>query len=161
LVGEDGQPVPPGEIGELQISGPAVAAGYAGGEPFPVGQFGYCTGDYCRRDTADFFYFEGWAGGIIKSAGLKISPQEIETVLRTHEKVAEVVLVAVEDEVRGSVYRAFVEPVAGGELRVGELRAFLAKRLPPAKIPAELCVLREIPRTPAGKPDLAALRAWR
>ena len=88
VVGDDGQPCNPGEVGELVVEGPHVMAGYWGDEAGPrqrpteiEGGRRLRTSDLFRMDADGFLYFVSRKDDIIKTRGEKVSPQEVERVL--------------------------------------------------------------------------------
>jgi 2-aminobenzoate-CoA ligase len=88
---------------------------------------------------------------IIKSSGYRIGPEEIEVALATHPAVADVGVIGVPDEVRGQIAKAFVVPKPGQSLSSEELIAFCKGKIATYKLPREIVIVSELPRTPTGK----------
>ena len=164
LVGDQGEVVPEGSVGEIQVRGPAV------------------FGEYWRRpeETAAAFTLDGWfrtgdvalvEGGsyrilgrtsvdIVKSGGEKVSALEVEEVLREHPDVRDCAVVGVADARWGERVSAALVLVPGAEPPTLEgLRDWARERLAPWKIPAAILVLEELPRNAMGKVTKPAVRA--
>ena len=113
---ETGEPVAPGEVGELWMRGPGMMLGYYGkpeanAESFREGWFR--TGDLVRQDAQGFFYIVGRAKDMIRRSAENIAAREVEAVLRTHPDVREAVVVPVPDEYRGEEVKAYVQLMPG------------------------------------------------
>ncbi|HLX10497.1 MAG TPA: amino acid adenylation domain-containing protein, partial [Thermoanaerobaculia bacterium] len=175
------QPVPIGVAGELCIGGPGLARGYLddpertaasfvpdpfGGEP---GGRLYRSGDRVRRLADGDLIFLGRADRQVKVRGYRVEPAEVEATLTSHPAVAEAAVLSVPDgEGAGQRLLAYVTAAAGatGEAHgaaadalAGELRAYLARRLPGYLQPAACIVLASLPRTKGGKVDRRGLAA--
>jgi long-chain acyl-CoA synthetase len=150
---DSGAPVGPGEEGELVVSGPAVARGYAdtteaNRESFRDGR--YFTGDLGRVDDEGRVFITGRKKLFIEVRGHKVDPIEVEDVLVTHPNVREAVVVGVESEVAGEeIVKAAVVPLNGCEER--ELIGFCQQRLANFKVPQIVEFREEIPKSPLGK----------
>ena len=119
------------------------------------------TGDRVRADDDGFLYFEGRADDVIVSAGYRIGPFEVESVLAAHPAVADAAAVAAPDEERGSVVRAVVvlrDGHAPSEALARELQDHVKAETAPYKYPRIVDFAAELPRTPSGKLRRAALR---
>ena len=88
---------------------------------------------------------------IIKSSGYRIGPEEIEVTLAAHPAVSEVGVIGVPDEVRGQIAKAFVVLKADQTLSPEELLAFCKGKIATYKLPREIVIVGELPRTPTGK----------
>jgi acyl-CoA synthetase (AMP-forming)/AMP-acid ligase II len=151
IVDQAGTPLPAGRAGEVVIRGPGVMSGYvsnpaATAEAFFGGWFR--TGDRgVLRDG--YLYLEGRIKEMIIRGGENIAPAEIEQVLASHPAVRDAVCFGVPDAKYGELVgaavtlRADVEPRDLIEHCRGQLAAF--------KVPAQIDMLEEIPRTPTGK----------
>jgi amino acid adenylation domain-containing protein len=161
------RPVPPGETGEILVSGPCVAQGYLGdaaltAERFLSISFGegpertYRTGDYGRMRPDGVIEFLGRADSQIKIAGQRIEPAEIENVLAAHPGVLQAAVCArsARSRVRLS---AFVVPRRGAALAEADLISYLSARLPRAMVPAEVFITDSVPRSASGKVDVSRL----
>ena len=154
----DGRVLEGGEIGELELRGPHLMAGYyRDPDASAVIRDGWlATGDLARRDADGAYWIVGRRKEMYISGGENVYPAEVEDALCDHPAVAEAVVVGVPDPVWGEVGFAFVAlREAGGAPALDE---FLAGRLARYKLPRGYELLPELPRTGAGKLDRAALR---
>jgi acyl-CoA synthetase (AMP-forming)/AMP-acid ligase II len=91
---------------------------------------------------------------------MKVLPEEVAEVLRTHPKVGDAALIGLADARLGMVPAAAIEPRLAGEApSPEELDAFLRERLPGYKIPVRFAIVPEIPRTQSMKPRREGLKA--
>ncbi len=152
IVGEDGLTLSSGQVGEVLLRGPNIMQGYFADPELTAKTLvdGWLrTGDLGRLDEDGYLYLEGRKKDIIKCAGERISPVEIEEVLIKHPGVAEVAVIGNPDPMLGEIVHAFVVPL--GSLKEGELRAFCAKNLSHHKIPRRYTIIEELPKTATGK----------
>ncbi|QFG22471.1 class I adenylate-forming enzyme family protein [Actinomadura sp. WMMB 499] len=152
--GEGGGPLPRGEIGELAIAGPQVAAGYwrnpeQTDASFPDGTL--LTGDVGFMDEDGWVYLVDRKKDMIVAAGYKIWPREVEDVLYEHPAVREAAVVGVPDPYRGETVRAHVSLRAGAAATGDELREHCRARLAVYKAPAEVLIEDELPKSVSGK----------
>jgi acetyl-CoA synthetase len=114
----------------------------------------YLTGDLAMRDSEDYYWFVGRADDVIKSAGHRIGPFEVESALMEHPAVAEVGVIGIPDPAAGEVVKAFVALKGGFEpsdaLRK-ELLGHARKRLGPAVAPKDIAFRQNLPKTRSGK----------
>jgi acyl-coenzyme A synthetase/AMP-(fatty) acid ligase len=163
--GSMGRPLPgialevvDGELVLEPATDPTFFLRYLGEEP-PAGP--WHTGDRVHADDDGFLYFEGRADDVIVSAGYRIGPFEVESVLADHPAVAEAAVVAAPDEERGSVVRAVVvlrEDNAPSQQLARELQEHVKAETAPYKYPRIVEFAAELPRTPSGKVRRAELR---
>jgi fatty-acyl-CoA synthase len=162
IVDPIGEVLPPGEVGEIQISGPnvikqywnrsdATRDSYADGIWFRSGDMGY-------RDTEGFLYVSDRLKDMIISGGENVYPAEIEAVIVELPQVASVAVIGVPDEKWGEVPRAIVTLREGAELTDDDVRSHLDGRLARYKIPKSVVFVEEMPRTASGKIRKAELR---
>ncbi|STQ65871.1 Dimodular nonribosomal peptide synthase [Gordonia bronchialis] len=160
-------PVPAGVPGELYVSGPALSRGYLDrpgltGSRFVAGVFGhegdrmYRTGDVVRWWPDDeggaHIEYEGREDDQIKVRGLRIEPGEIEAALVENASVDAAAVIAVGAGMTSSL-AAYVVVDPDHCVEVGELRIWLASRLPAHLVPETITVLDALPLTPVGKLD--------
>jgi len=109
------------------------------------------AGDYVLVDKDGYFWFVSREDDIIKSSGYRIGPEEIEVTLATHPAVADVGVIGVPDEVRGQIAKAFVVLKPEQTLSSEDLIAFCKGKIATYKLPREIVIVNELPRTPTGK----------
>jgi fatty-acyl-CoA synthase len=160
IVDELGQPVGPGEVGELCLSGPHVCAGYwndAEATSAVLRDGWFHTGDLARADDDGFFYVAGRKKDMFISGGENVYPAEIENALLGHPGVAEVAVVGVPDPRWGEVGLAVIVGRAGLELEA--LQAHCHAHLARFKVPKRFELVDALPRNASGKVLKAAVRA--
>src|SRR5206468_3391285 len=139
IVDPDGQPVRPGEVGELEVRGANVTPGYWRAPEATAAAFhdGWLrTGDMVREGAEPRrLCFAGRAKDVVVSGGNTIYPPEIERALLEHPAVARAVVLGVPDERMGEVVVAAVEPHAGAVVDEGALLAWIGERVAPYQRP--------------------------
>ena len=156
------RPLPAGAEGELWLRGDCVTPGYYrrpadNAAAFAPGGW-FRTGDLARIDADRFLWITGRKKDLIISAGEKISPNEVESVLHQHPAVFEAAVIGVPDETRGEVAKAFITLREGAKADAAELAAFCRERLARYKVPALFEFHSELPHSPTGKVLKLALR---
>lgn len=171
VMADDGQVAAPGEEGELVHCGPLVAQGYWRDEarmterfrPAPdisaYGGMAVWSGDRVRREEDGLLYFVGRRDAMIKSAGNRISPQEVEEAALASGLVAEALAMGVADERLGQAVHLVVRPKGEPEEAMRRLPAALARELPNFMRPQAIHWRAAMPLNPNGKIDRAALEA--
>jgi acetyl-CoA synthetase len=121
----------------------------------------YHTGDLASIDADGYVYFIGRADDIIKSAGYRIGPFEVESVIQQHGAVLECAVTGVPDELRGQAIKASIilrtEYAPTDELKK-EIRAFVKANAASYKIPRIIEFVEELPRTISGKVKRTEIR---
>jgi 2,3-dihydroxybenzoate-AMP ligase len=164
IVDDDGRPVPPGEIGELQCRGPYTIRGYYRAPEHNAAAFTedgfYRTGDMVRLHPSGNIVVEGRKKDLINRGGEKISAEEVENLILAHPAVLNVAVVAMPDPVLGERPCAFVVPRPGATLTLGELQRYLLedRRIAKFKVPERLELRDRFPMTAVGKISKKALR---
>lgn len=152
---ETHQPVPVGERGELIIRGPQVMKGYWNREQdtrevlSPDGWL--FTGDIATMGEDGYFTIVDRQKDVIITGGENVYPREIEEVLYTHPKIAEVAVAAVDHPVGGQVAKAYIVIKEGEELNRREVIQFCNDKLAKFKIPRLVEFRESLPKSPAGK----------
>ena len=132
------------------------------------GRSWYLTGDRATRDDDDYFWFIGRADDVINSAGYRIGPFEIESVLKMHPAVVESAVVASPDPERVEVVMAFVvlkpeyerAEAKDKEILAGDIQNFCKQNIAPYNYPRriEFVTTTALPRTISGKIMRSELR---
>lgn len=157
LLGEDGQPVAPGEVGEIAVQGTPgrnIMLGYYENPQATAAalQDGVLrTGDKAYADERGFLYFFDRKKDVIKRAGENISAMEVESVLIEHPAVAEVAVVGVPDAIRDEAVAAMIVPAEGTSPDAQELVKFCRERLAKFKVPTIIEFAEQLPKTSIGK----------
>lgn len=153
---KDGKVVPAGEVGELQIQGGHVMAGYWNrpeATAAVLDKTGWLsTGDLAFADSDGYYTICGRQKEMFISGGENVFPSEIEEVLLGHPYIAEVAVVGVSDEKWGEVGRAHLVVREGAPPNLGgSLKDYCRERLAGYKIPKEFRLESELPKSAAGK----------
>lgn len=161
---QTGEPVAPGEVGELVARGPGVTSGYYRKPEETAAAFDedgwFHSGDLGRLDADGYLSLVGRSKDLYRCGGEQVVPLEVENLLATHPAVAQAFVVPLPHERMGEVGVAWVvlsmEPadVADREQIACELQEFCRDRLARFKVPAHVLTLRpdEVPLTPSGRP---------
>jgi fatty-acyl-CoA synthase len=154
LVGDAGSVLPSDgvAVGEVEVRGPWVTGSYykdADPEKFRDGWLR--TGDVGTIDALGYVTLTDRAKDVIKSGGEWISSMELENVLMGHPGVSEAAVIGVPDDRWGERPLAAVVLTAEGAATAGELRAFLAERVPHWQLPERWSFITEVPKTSVGK----------
>lgn len=159
-VDEDHQPLPPGRIGRIRYRGPAVAEGFwndpeASQEAFRDGW--WYPGDLGMQDASGYLYLKGRAKDMIIRGGINIYPGEVEAALQSHPAVADSAVVGWPSREFNEEVAAFV--ILKGAATPEELRELCRSSMAPYKVPREVFVVNEFPRSALGKVIKAELTA--
>jgi long-chain acyl-CoA synthetase len=154
LVDDKGQEVPPGEVGEIAISGPNVMKGYwqrpeATADAVREGWFH--TGDLARVDDEGYFYIVDRKKELIIRGGYNVYPREIEEVLYEHPAVAEAAVIGLPHPSLGEEVAAAVALKPGAEASADELRAYVKSQVAAYKYPRHVWLVDELPKGATGK----------
>jgi fatty-acyl-CoA synthase len=157
-----GQIVPPGTVGELCTRGYLVMTGYfenpvATAAAIDVDGWLH-TGDLGSMDARGYCCFAGRLKDMIIRGGENIYPREIEQLLFSHPKVADVAVVGLPDPKWGEQVAAFVRPALGQQPTAEELFAYCRQHLAPHKTPRYWEFVASFPLTPSGKVQKFVLR---
>jgi len=161
--------VPFGVAGELYLGGAQLARGYLGrapetvqrfvADPFVAGERMYRTGDVVRRQPDGSLQYVGRADTQVKIRGHRVEPGEIAVALESHPRVRQARVVVRERHGVPRLTGYVVSDSPVGSPSVSELRRMLVARLPRYMVPQRIVVVDDIPLTPNGKLDEAALAA--
>ncbi|MBP2330597.1 fatty-acyl-CoA synthase [Kibdelosporangium banguiense] len=165
LLDPDGNPVKPGEPGEICVAGPLLAAGYWNlpditAETFRDGWLH--TGDVAREDEDGFWFIVDRIKDMIVTGGFNVFPREVEDVVAEHPAVAQVGVIGTPDEKWGEAVTAIVvlrETPESIEGLTEEIKSSVRDRKGSVHVPKNIIVADSLPVTALGKPDKKALRA--
>jgi 2-aminobenzoate-CoA ligase len=163
VLGDDGQPLPPGQVGRLAVQGPTGCRYLDDPRQAASVQQGWnLTGDAYVQDADGYFHYCSRTDDMIVSAGYNIAAPEVEEALLQHPAVAECAVIGVPDEERGQIVKAFVVLKPGqvaDAAQVGALQDFVKQTVAPYKYPRAVEFVPALPRTETGKLQRFRLRA--
>jgi len=154
IVGEDGHRLPPGERGEILVSGPSVMSGYLNAPDLNRSAFVdgcFRTGDIGSLDEEGFLTLHGRQKELINRGSEKIAPLEIDQALMRHPEVAQAAAYAVPHPRLGEDVAAAVVLHPGARVTPIELREFLSAQLATFKIPRRIAIVDQLPKGITGK----------
>ncbi len=155
VLGPDGQPLPPGQVGRLAVKGPTGCKYLDDERQANYVQNGWnLTGDAYLVDADGQFVYQARTDDMIISGGYNIAGPEVEGALLLHPAVAECGVVGVADEARGMLVKAFVvlKPGFDGDAAMARaLQDFVKQTIAPYKYPREIEFRGSLPRTETGK----------
>lgn len=173
ILDENSKPVKPGEIGELVHRGVFVAQGYWNAPDLtavryrrnpmqppeiPIPEMVVFSGDRVRIDEQGFLYFVGRNDEMIKAAGNRISPTEVEEVLYATGWVQSAAAFGIPHEIYGQAVLLAVSPVEGKVLSVEEVLAHCKKAMPAYMVPQKVEIWPDFPRNVNGKLDRSLIK---
>jgi fatty-acyl-CoA synthase len=165
VVRSDGSACDVDEPGELWLRGPIVCGGYFRNPEATAAALTedgwFRTGDVLSVDADGFFTVRGRIKEMFISGGENVYPAEIEAAIHGHPGVAHAAVVGIPHPKWGEVGHAWVEPRPGSALEPDDVRRFLDGKLARFKLPKEVTVLHQLPRTASGKIDKVALKQGR
>lgn len=155
VIDERGNSLPPGEQGELCIRGTCVTNGYlkkpaATKEAFDSEGW-FHSGDIAYMDDAGFAYIVDRKKDMINVGGEKVFPSEVEDMMLEHQKIKDLVVVGIPDDLKGEVPKAFIELKDGETASEQEIKKYCKEKMAPYKVPVSVVFLDEIPRSASGK----------
>jgi len=171
VIDDQGKELPPGELGEIAINrsfngqaDPVFFLEYwsnaqATKDKF-IGDWG-CTGDQGKTDADGYFWYQGRSDDVIKSAGYRIGPAEIESCLVKHRAVANAAVIGKPDETRGAIVKAFIVLQPGeapSQALIEDIQGHVRGRLAPYEYPREIEFIDALPMTTTGKVQRKELR---
>ncbi len=163
IADEHGAMVPRGTIGEVEVFGPNVFTGYHGLPDETAAAFTadgwYRSGDLGYLDPDGYLFIADRLKDMIISGGENIYPAEVENLISDLPGVTGVAVIGVPDEQWGEVPWAVLTVTPGTTISTEEVRAHLDGRLARFKLPKNVVIVDELPRTASGKVRKAELRA--
>jgi long-chain acyl-CoA synthetase len=158
---ETGETAGPGAYGEIVMRGPNIMLGYLHNPEATADTIrdGWLhSGDIGYMDEDGYFFIVDRTKDMIIRGGENIYPREIEEVIYEHSAVLECAVIGIPDEVRGEEILAVVVAREGETIDADELGAFIAERLAKYKLPKQVVLRDELPKTPTGKISKGPLR---
>jgi acetyl-CoA synthetase len=167
VIDDQGNVLPPGELGEIAIdrrNDPVFFLEYwknaqATRDKF-IGDWG-TTGDQGKMDADGYFWYQGRSDDVIKSAGYRIGPAEIESCLVKHRAVMNAAVIGKPDETRGAIVKAFIVLQPGespSPALIEDIQSHVRGRLAPYEYPREIEFIDALPMTTTGKVQRKELR---
>ena len=158
-----GAVLPPGSVGEIEIAGPNVFRGYHGLPEATAAAFTadgwFRSGDLGYLDTDGYLFISGRIKDLIISGGENIYPAEVELLLADIDGVTGAAVIGVPDDRWGEVPWAIVTVRDGASVDTDSVRRHLDGKLARYKLPRNIVVVDELPRTASGKVRKADLRS--
>ena len=162
IVDEDGNPLPPGQVGRLAVRGPTGCRYLADDRQANYVSHGWnLTGDAYRMDEDGYFRYQARTDDMIVSSGYNIAGPEVEAALLEHPAVKDCAVVGVPDPQRGQLVKAFVilrDDVTPGDETIKALQDFVKQTIAPFKYPRAIAFVDTLPRTETGKVQRFKLR---
>lgn len=154
LVNQEAKDAVRSEVGELIFKGPNATKGYwelpdQTAESIRDGWV--YTGDLARQDEEGYFYIVGRKKDLIIVGGYNVYPREVEEVLYTHLAVYEAAVIGIPDEVKGEIPKAFITLKPGQQATEKEIIEFCKQNLAPYKVPRQVEIRSELPKSSTGK----------
>jgi fatty-acyl-CoA synthase len=152
ILDADGRELPTGESGRIFVGNSLQIEGYTGGGGKEMVDGLMSSGDVGRFDAEGRLYVEGRDDEMIVSGGENVFPKEVEDCIATHERVAEVAAIGVDDDDFGKRLKAFVVRVPDAEpVTEDEIKDLVKANLARYKVPRQIVFLDELPRNATGK----------
>ncbi|MBK1643615.1 hypothetical protein CKO25_02865 [Thiocapsa imhoffii] len=161
VLNEHGDPVAPGEIGEIVARGENISPGYLDAPDETERKFAggaLLTGDLARVDEDGFIYIVDRQADFIKCFGHRVSSQEVEAVALELKDIVAAAAVGVPDPVRGEAIYLFITVRGGAELNAEAVIHYCKRRLPAHAVPRDVEILKQMPLSESGKVLKSALR---
>ena len=169
VVNDQGKEVPPNTLGHLVVRAPwpSMMKEIWRNKPKYNEYFRlkgwYLSGDTAYKDRDGFIWFAGRADDVIKTAGERVGPFEVESALVQHPAVAEAGVIGKPDPARGHIVKAYISLrlgfLASDDLKK-EIADFVKKNLAAHAAPREVEFVEKVPKTRSGKIMRRVLRAW-
>jgi fatty-acyl-CoA synthase len=151
ILDQDFNEVPTGEVGTIYVRNSTQFDGYTSGKTKDFHDGFMSSGDVGRFDDAGRLYVVGRDDEMIVSGGENVYPIEVEKILAAHSDVAEASVIGVDDEQFGQRLVAFVVLTGGASATPDILKQHVRDNLANYKVPREITILDELPRSSTGK----------
>jgi len=151
----NGNPLPPNKEGEICIKGHNVMKGYLNNPETTKETFwedGWLrSGDIGYSDENGYIYIVDRLKDMIITGGENVYPKEVEEAIYKRQEVQECAVIGLPDKEWGEKVVAVIVPKSGHNISPDEFKAFLKTKIAPYKVPKQYIVLKELPKSPAGK----------
>jgi fatty-acyl-CoA synthase len=155
IVGEDGEELPRGQVGEIVTRSTSNMLGYWNlpeATAATLSADGWVrTGDAAYMDDDGYIYIQDRIKDMIITGAENVYPAEVESAIYGHPDVAEVAVIGIPDDKWGEAVKACVVPKPGHEIDEASVIAWARQRIAPFKVPKSIDVIPELPRNPSGK----------
>jgi acyl-CoA synthetase (AMP-forming)/AMP-acid ligase II len=154
IADEQGRELPDGEVGEIQVRGPSVCAGYLDDPEATARKFGggwLKTGDFASRDQRGYLWIKGRTDDFIKIRGVRVSVGEVEAKVAALAGVSECAAVGVKHPEAGEALALLVVAEEAAQSENGNLGERVRRALPPHWTCISVKLVTELPRTSNGK----------
>lgn len=173
VITEDGRECAPGEVGELVHRGGTISMGYWRDPentakrfrpaPFDKGKNGMpeiavYSGDFVKKDDDGYLYYVGRMDQMIKSRGMRVSPEEIEENIHSSATISHVVIFSLPKNEIDTQIVAAVVPKDPLSFKENELRLFCRREMPEYMCPEVFWICESFPLTSSGKPDRISIK---
>ncbi len=169
VVDDEGKEVAPGTLGHLVVKPPWPSMMHSiWNNPAKFQEYfripgWYLSGDTAYKDADGFIWYAGREDDVIKTAGERVGPFEVESALVQHPAVAEAGVIGKPDALKGSIIKAFVAlrpGYEGSDALAQSIIRFTKEHLAAHAAPKELAFVAKVPKTRSGKIMRRVLRAW-
>jgi malonyl-CoA/methylmalonyl-CoA synthetase len=164
VVGHDDQPLPSGEVGDVQVRGANVFDGYWQRPELRATEFTrdgwFRTGDLGVLSDDGYLELVGRAKDLIITGGMNVYPKEVEQVIDELPGVAESAVVGIPDHDFGEAVVAVIVALPDAALDPAAVRTALREHLAPYKVPKQVRLADQLPRNTMGKVQKTTLRQW-
>jgi acyl-CoA synthetase (AMP-forming)/AMP-acid ligase II len=158
ILDRNGNHLPPGQEGELVVTGPNIMSGYwkqPESTSRVLDDHGYHTGDLGYCDDDGFFYVTCRKDGLLKISGHRLNPEEIEEAIMESGLLIDIVVVGIPDPLQGTSLYALAEPI-DSDTEESDLLQHAGQKLPSFKLPRKIFFARALPKRSSGKIDRKA-----
>jgi fatty-acyl-CoA synthase len=151
ILDQDFNAVPTGEVGGIYVRNSTQFDGYTSGKTKDFHEGFMSSGDVGYLDDAGLLFVVGRDDEMIVSGGENVDPVEVEKTLTTHPDIAEASVIGIDDEQFGQRLAAFVVLNDGASVTPDLLKQHVRENLANYKVPRDITILDELPRSSTGK----------
>jgi acyl-CoA synthetase (AMP-forming)/AMP-acid ligase II len=166
VLGDDGRPAAPGQVGRLARGG-HVPLGYYKDPARTAAMFAEVDGrryaipgDLARVEDDGTVTLLGRGNTCVNTGGEKVFPEEVEGVLKSHPGVFDALVIGVPDARLGQRVAALIQPRPGAALDLGALQEHVRRQIAGYKVPRSIWLAETIRRTVSGKADYSWAREY-